>query len=82
MGSKKSEWNPDPNVNAYGTTMRQSEANRIGNYNEANRQEGQTKDTNQTNARQAVVNKNGTVDYKKTIRSRFANTWKSILGIK
>ena len=62
--------------------MRQSEAKKIGEFNEQNRQEGSAKDTTQANMQKAIVEKNGTIDYKKTLRSRFADTWKSILGVK
>lgn len=78
MGSKTKK---NKDVNAYGTTMKATEKQKIDNYNTSEKQRGQTLDNNYTAQKQAIVQKDGTVDYKKYVRGHLKDLT-SILGIK
>lgn len=79
MGSKKKK-NQDPNVSAYGTSMKQSEKNRIDSYNNAEKARGQTLENNFKVQKEAIVKKEGTVDFKKYLKKR-ADTLMNVLGV-
>jgi len=69
-------------VKAFGTTMKRSEADKIYDYNENNRQQGVNLDNRRAANQKIVIDKNGVVDFKKTLKIRLPQSWKSILGIK
>ena len=69
-------------VNAYGATRSLADANKIYDYNESNRQQGVNLDNRRAANQKIVIDKNGVVDFKKTLKIRLPQSWKSILGIK
>lgn len=78
MGSKKKKNNL---VSAYGITMTPTEKTNIDNYNTGEKTRGDKLDANYTAQKEAVVKKEGTVDYKKFLKSRLADLT-NILGVK
>lgn len=69
-------------VNAYGATRSLADANEIYDYNEKNRKQGVNLDNRREANQKIVIDKNGVVDFKKTLKIRLPQSWKSILGIK
>ena len=79
MGSKSKKQNTT--VNAYGANMSMAQKESIYSHNANEKQRGQTLDNNYSAQRAAIVQKDGTVDYKKYIRSHLKDLT-SILGVK
>lgn len=74
--------NDNGRVSAYGGRMSISDANKIYDYNADNKQRGIDLDSRRADNQKIVINKNGVIDFKKTLRLRLPQSWKSILGIK
>lgn len=74
--------NVNGRVSAYGGHMSISDANKIYDYNADNKQRGIDLDSRRADNQKIVINKNGVIDFKKTLRLRLPQSWKSILGIK
>ena len=79
-GADKVSWSG--RVNAFGATRSLADANKIYDYNEKNRKQGANLDNRRAANQKIVIDKNGVVDFKKTLKIRLPQSWKSILGIK
>lgn len=59
----------------------QQKQNQINNYNAGERSRGQTLDNNYVAQKAAIVQKEGTIDYKKFLKSRLSDLT-NVLGVK
>lgn len=59
----------------------QQKQNQINNYNSGERTRGETLDKNYVAQKEAIVKKEGTVDYKKFLKSRLSDLT-NVLGVK
>lgn len=74
MGSKKK-------TNWAAIAAAQAKQNQINNYNSGEKARGETLDKNYTAQKEAIVQKEGTVDYKKYLKSRLSDLT-NVLGVK